>query len=70
MSEDMEKQRVTKDDGRYQVFYSFKDNGKQAGKCAPSSIESYNDHASNSGGGRDNWASYSRDPAKVEHKTL
>ena len=48
MSEYMEKQRVTKDDGRYQIFYSFKDNGKQAGKGAPSSTASYNDHVSNS----------------------
>ena len=41
----MEKQRTKKDDGRYQIFYSFGVTSKQAEKETPSSTTSYKDHA-------------------------
>lgn len=52
MSEDMEKQRVTKDDGRYQIFYTFGAVDKQEEKETPGKTMRYNDHASTSKGGK------------------
>jgi hypothetical protein len=53
MRVNMEKQRIKKDDGRYQIFYSFGAENKQTEKEAPNSTTSDENHVSTSRRGKD-----------------